>query len=144
MEALVNEAQRHLDEGRAQAALDGFTFVLAQAPDHARAGEGKKASLAALGQDSSPSAPPDELQAILQEGEDRLAKKDAEAALKAFQRAHALAPSSARPHWGLARAYEQAGHPGAAKHHYRLYRESAAADREEPKADEAWWKLESL
>lgn len=103
------------------------------------------ASLTSSSEETPPSEPPaPDLVALLDEGEAKLAAKDAKGALLAFQRALVADPSSARPHWGLARAYELAGQNGAAKHHYRLYRERPAADREKQKADAAWWKIETL
>ncbi len=149
VDALLAGAQRHLDEGRPQEALSAFTLALSRAPSDERAAAGRASALAALDDGERAQAAraerrADDVESLLTKGEERLRERDSVAALKAFQRALARAPSSARPHWGLARAYEQAGQASAAKHHYRLYRESAAPDRDPEKADEAWWKLESL
>jgi len=87
-------------------------------------------------------ANPELVDAHLLAGEIHLEQKSGVRALDAYQKALVVDGDLAAPLYGIGRAYELLGEVRAARHHYKLYVDSAGADVDAAKKKDAWLRLE--
>jgi len=142
---LVREGREALEGGDADRAHERFALAAAMAPDDEAVAAARDATALARTPRRASGMSADEslaaLDTLLAEAESALTEGRAEAAIAAFQRARAAYPGSARPLFGLARAYELKGDTRGARHGYQLYIDSDAADVDADKVSDARWKL---
>ncbi len=123
---------------RSQARANGLATTAQELVGQGDLAGAQETYLAALDED------PKQYDALLGLAELHMLSRSHVKAIAAYRRALAAAPDHAAPLFGLAQAFERIGNQRQALHHYKLYRQSTAEDRDPEKAQLAWRRLEGL